>query len=249
MNENVQLLAEFPSGLCMMITSATVNEQGLTDIIRGTKATLSFGGNKVELKPERPYSEEIDPESYDGLTPGESVAEHEKDWFVSIRTGKEPNANIDLAVKVQTIISLAEMSERLNITALFDEKTRKITTGDGREVKPLTYGSNGIVISHRSHFPRFRWRSAPPKPFLLMRTVAVARYAMATRFEIVLHGDDEVGLCAPPGRKRSTKSNESKPNSAFTGPPARLLTSMPAPLSNRFVSILPVFGLLQGIQR
>ena len=50
-------------------------------------------------------------------------------------------SGIDLAVKVQTVISLAEMSERLNIMCLFDEKTRKITDGSGKEVKALTYGS------------------------------------------------------------------------------------------------------------
>jgi hypothetical protein len=33
------------------------------------------------------------------------------------------------------------MSERLKLTCLFDEKTRKITDGTGREVPMLTYGS------------------------------------------------------------------------------------------------------------
>jgi len=33
---------------------------------------------------------------------------HEKNWFDSIRANKQPNANIDLAVKVQTVISLAK---------------------------------------------------------------------------------------------------------------------------------------------
>ena len=66
---------------------------------------------------------------------------HEKNWFDCIRNGKQPNAGIDLAVRVQTVISLSEMAERLRITCLFDEKTRKITTADGKEVKPLTYGS------------------------------------------------------------------------------------------------------------
>jgi hypothetical protein len=32
------------------------------------------------------------------------------------------------------------MSDRLQVACLFDEKTRKVTTGDGRELKPLTYG-------------------------------------------------------------------------------------------------------------
>ena len=31
------------------------------------------------------------------------------------------------------------MSERLDLTLLFDEKTRKIHTGGGKEVKPISY--------------------------------------------------------------------------------------------------------------
>jgi hypothetical protein len=42
---------------------------------------------------------------------------------------------------VQTVISLAEMSERLKTACMFDEKTRKVTDGTGKEIKPLTYGS------------------------------------------------------------------------------------------------------------
>jgi hypothetical protein len=37
------------------------------------------------------------------------------------------NCNIDLATKVQTIISLAEMSERKGKAISFDAKTRKVT--------------------------------------------------------------------------------------------------------------------------
>ncbi|HEY0457117.1 MAG TPA: Gfo/Idh/MocA family oxidoreductase, partial [Verrucomicrobiae bacterium] len=139
--EIVQLIAEFPSGMLMHITSSTINEQGTQEMIRGHKASLIMAGNRIELKPERPFTEEIDPMTIDGIKPGESIAEHEKNWFECIRTGATPHANIDLAVKVQTVISLAEMSERLNIMCMFDGKTRKITTGDGKAVKPLTYGS------------------------------------------------------------------------------------------------------------
>ena len=57
---------------------------------------------------------------------------HEKNWFDCIRSGKQPNGNIDLAIRVQTVISLAEMSDRLKMTCLFDEKTRKITDGCGQ---------------------------------------------------------------------------------------------------------------------
>jgi len=140
--ENVGLLAEFPSGLTLLMTSSTVNEQGLNSMMRGHHGTLYFGGDRVELKPERPFAEEVDGVVLEGLKPaGEKISEMEKNWFHCIRTGEAPYANIDLAIRVQTVISLAEMSERLNLMCLFDEKTRKITTGDGKAVKPISYGT------------------------------------------------------------------------------------------------------------
>lgn len=138
--ENVQLLAEFPSGLTLMVTSSTVNEQGLRSMMRGHHATLYFSGNRVELKPEKAFADEIDPELYDGLQPGEDLGVHEANWIKCIRENKQPNAGIELAVRVQTIISLAEVSDRLGVACAFDEKSRKITTGpDKREVQPLNY--------------------------------------------------------------------------------------------------------------
>lgn len=144
--EIVQLIAEFPSGMLMHITSSTVNEQGTQEMIRGHKASLVMAGNRVEIKPERPFVEDYEGEklTIDGIKPGESISEHEKNWFDCIRSGKAPNANIDLAVKVQTVISLAEMSERLNIMCVFDAKSRKVTTADGKAVKPITYGTLDI---------------------------------------------------------------------------------------------------------
>jgi predicted dehydrogenase len=137
--EIVQIIAEFPSGMVMHITSSSVNEQGTQEMIRGHKGTLTMAGNKVELRPERPYSDEIDPESSEAFS-GENVEAHEKNWFDCIRSKKEPNCGIELASRVQAIVSLAEISERLNIMCVFDEKTRKVTTGEGREVKLPSYG-------------------------------------------------------------------------------------------------------------
>jgi predicted dehydrogenase len=140
--EQIQLIAEFPSGLNLLVTTSTINQIGLPSIIRGHKATLYLGGDHVELKPEKEFADDVEPETFEHLQPsGEKINEMEKNWFDCIRSGKKPYGNIDLAVRVQTVISLAEMSQRLNIMCLFDEKTRKITTGDGKEVKALTYGT------------------------------------------------------------------------------------------------------------
>ncbi len=140
--EHVQLTAEFPSGYMLTVTSSTVNSKSPGFVIYGHKATLNIAdqGQRIELLPERPFAEDIEPQTFTGLQ-HEDIRVHEKNWFDCIRSNKQPNAGIDLAVRVQTVISLAEMAERLKLTCLFDEKTRKITDGNGKEVKPLTYGS------------------------------------------------------------------------------------------------------------
>ncbi|HXR08694.1 MAG TPA: Gfo/Idh/MocA family oxidoreductase [Candidatus Acidoferrum sp.] len=139
--EDVQLAAEFPSGYALVMISGTVNELGLSEVVRGHKATLLIGGNSVKLDPERAFSDDIDPATFPKLEPNDSIEGHEKNWFDCIRSNGVPNANVDLAVRVQTVLSLAEMSNRLNIMCLFDEKTRTITTGDGKPVPAITYGT------------------------------------------------------------------------------------------------------------
>jgi predicted dehydrogenase len=140
--EHVQLLAEFPSGYMVTITASTVNAKSPGFAIYGHKATMNIGssGERIELVPEKEFADEIDPETIQGLQP-EDLRVHEKNWFDCIRSGGQPNANIDLAIRVQTVISLAEMSDRLKMTCLFDEKTRKIADAAGKEIAPITYGT------------------------------------------------------------------------------------------------------------
>ncbi len=140
--EHVQLLAEFPSGYMVTITCSTVNAKSPGFAIYGHKATMNIGssGERIELVPETDFAEEIDPKTLQGLQP-EDLRVHEKNWFDCIRSGKAPNANIDLAIRVQTVISLAEMSDRLKITCLFDEKTRQIKDGSGKAIPAITYGT------------------------------------------------------------------------------------------------------------
>jgi predicted dehydrogenase len=140
--EHAQVLAEFPSGYVMMITCCTVNGSTPGLSLYGHKANLNIDATaaKVELLPQREFGDDIDPEKFADMQP-EDIRVHEKNWFDCIRSGKEPNADIELAIRVQTVLALAEMSDRLKTVCLFDEKTRKITDGGGREIQPITYGT------------------------------------------------------------------------------------------------------------
>ena len=138
--DNCQILAEFPSGMCMMITGSTVNEQGLNQVIRGHEATLYFSGSSVELRPERPFADLVDGEMAENVQPGVSIPVHINDFFTAIRDDRPASGNIDVAVRCQTIISMAEQSERTGEMLYFDEATRTLTTGSGTKVEALTYG-------------------------------------------------------------------------------------------------------------
>jgi hypothetical protein len=67
------------------------------------------------------------------------------DVFELRRSGRRPNADIELAVRAQAVLSLAEMSDRLKTTCLLDETTRIVTDGSGREITPLTHASAGAI--------------------------------------------------------------------------------------------------------
>jgi predicted dehydrogenase len=146
--DTTHLLAEFPSGLTLVVVGSTVNEQGLPEMIRGRKATVHFDSsqNRLELKPERIFADEMELEEFADPQPPEQIERLEKNFFDCIRSGKTPVANVELAIRAQTVLCLAEMSERLGLALFFDEKTRTVKTGDGRVVPPLTYDSVVPVI-------------------------------------------------------------------------------------------------------
>ncbi len=117
---------DFPE-YSLIIMSTTVNEQGMRPMIRGNKATIIFSGAAAQITPERAFSDEIDAETIPLNSNGEPIQAHQKNWLDCVRNGKEPNGNIDLAVRVQTVISLGELAYRNNQTYTWDPKTRSST--------------------------------------------------------------------------------------------------------------------------
>ena len=140
-SDTTHLLAEFPNGLTMCVAGSTVNEQGLPDMIRGHKGTIYFSAsqNKAEMRPERIFADDVDALDFSDSAKVGDIPRLEKNWFDCIRNGGTPYANIDLAIRAHTVLCLAEMSERLELALMFDEKTRRIHTGGGRTVKAITY--------------------------------------------------------------------------------------------------------------
>jgi len=118
------VIIDFAEDCSLMLLGSTINEQGWQDMIRGNKATLYIGGDSVEVRPEAVWADEV--EGVQEQAPGgEPIEVHEKNFLDCIRSNGVPNCNIDLAVRVQTMISLGEMAYRQGKTMHFDPKTRK----------------------------------------------------------------------------------------------------------------------------
>jgi predicted dehydrogenase len=111
----------------LIIMSTSINEQGMRPMIRGNKGTIFFSGNSAQLRPEPAFTDEIESETVPLNSNGEPIEVHHKNWLDAIRDNKEPNCNIELAARVQTIITLGETAYRTNTTFSFDPKTKKAT--------------------------------------------------------------------------------------------------------------------------
>jgi predicted dehydrogenase len=127
-DDNVQVMAEFPSGWTMLFTGSTVNEQGLPDLFRGFKASVHFGGDSAVAKPERPFAEEME-ETIVAKGPGSDIPMHHRNWLDAIRIGATPNCPVEFGAKIQAILSMAEMSSRANRVMLLDAATRTVKPG------------------------------------------------------------------------------------------------------------------------
>ena len=202
-SDNTRVLAEFPSGMTLIVTSSSVNEQGLNGTVRGQYGTmyLSTNGSSLGTSPSVRSPRSLI-ESYTNLSPA-AMPPHcttKTGWTAS--TGEEPVAGIDLAMKVQAVISLAEVADRRGTMARFDPKTRKITDGSGREIKAYDYEEeakldNGPYGQSRKLAAKPTLHRLHGQPWAIHAgNRLIAAEAMATRFEVALHGAAEATLRA-----------------------------------------------------
>jgi predicted dehydrogenase len=128
--DTVHVLADFmgeAGPYTVLLAGCTENERGLDDVIHGQKANILLGGNSIELRPERPFSEEIEPLKEN--IGGERDEPHQKNFLDCVRSRQTPNCDAELAARVQVTISLAERAYRENKCMTFDPATMKISAG------------------------------------------------------------------------------------------------------------------------
>ena len=124
--DTTMMMVEFPSGVSIVLAGSTVNERGLEDVIRGPKANLTMGGNRLQIVPERPYADEIEARDETPPDAGETHTKHMRNFLVSMRNNTQANCNAELGVRVQAIVSMAETAVRKQKLVRFDARKREM---------------------------------------------------------------------------------------------------------------------------
>jgi predicted dehydrogenase len=109
-HDQVNINVEFERGHTMIIAGSTCNETGLETMIRGHKANLYLGGRHCELRPERIFADEIDPERVDCPDIGNDQDELRLNWLQCMRSREPAVSGIDLATKMMVAVDLATRS-------------------------------------------------------------------------------------------------------------------------------------------
>ena len=119
----------------MFLASATSNERGIEDMIRGNRANLMLGGGKVLLEPERPYVDELEradetpPEDLRDDAGARSHAQHVSTSSTRrARQRRAQHADRARRCQVQTVVSMAEKAYRERALVRFDLQSRKLRT-------------------------------------------------------------------------------------------------------------------------
>lgn len=111
----------------VVLAGSTENQYGLEDAIRGQKGTILMGGNKLDLRPEQKFADEIDPMTVN--IGGERIEPHHQNFFDCIRSRATTNCDAELGARVQISVHMAERAYRENKCMVFDQKTMTVKAG------------------------------------------------------------------------------------------------------------------------
>lgn len=144
--DTFHLIAEYPKGHSLVLSSSMANSQHIPGLIRGHGASLimvehgRFEGYAphITLKAERGRNNKyVVPELEDKfkgeaeikipVSPNDTMLTHVNNFLSCIRTRQKPTLDVDTAARAQVLITMAVQSYRQGKTLYFDERTWKVS--------------------------------------------------------------------------------------------------------------------------
>ncbi len=120
--DTFNMLIDYPEGVSVSLTCTLANAEGIETVVRGTEATLTFGGPGILLKPADGKGDvkEI------ARTQGGNITEHWLNFLECIRTGGKPYSDAERGYQVQTAMNMGILSLREQKVARFDADKERI---------------------------------------------------------------------------------------------------------------------------
>jgi len=108
-HDQVFLTIEFEGEHTMIVAGSTINDRGLEVMIRGHEADLLLGGRNVQLVPQAPFVDDVDPRTIP--TEGKDWQDElRKNWLNSIRSRGLNRSTTAFALKHMVVVELATRS-------------------------------------------------------------------------------------------------------------------------------------------
>jgi predicted dehydrogenase len=140
--DTFNLLADFPQGHSLVLSSSMANSQHIPGLIRGHQGTIvmvdhgKFEGktDHIALIPEKKvitdsYKQKFgDSESIIAVEAKDSMTAHIDNFLSCMRTRQKPVLDVDTAMHAQVTITMAVQSYREGRVLFWDEKNQKVTT-------------------------------------------------------------------------------------------------------------------------
>jgi len=142
------ILADFPAQHTLHLVGSQEQDDGIGDLVRGQKASLSPGGPGVIVRPQDPFRDELAEvaktlpcyegaklvtEERDGKTvlteirvPSKYGWDHIGNWLDCIRSREQPTLNAERAYVTQIPISLSVLSYREQRVLMFDPEKEEV---------------------------------------------------------------------------------------------------------------------------
>jgi hypothetical protein len=140
--DTFNLLADFPQGHSLVLSSSMANSRHIPGLIRGHEGTVimvehgMFEGNTdhLTLIPEKKVMTDAyrlkfgESESNIPVEAKDAMVAHIDNFLTCMRTREKPVLDVDTAMRAQVTITMAVQSYREGRVLFWDEKNQKVTT-------------------------------------------------------------------------------------------------------------------------
>jgi predicted dehydrogenase len=125
--DTLHVLVDYESGHTIMLTAAQTTGRGVPLVVRGHRAYLELGRDRLLLWPDRLYAQEIEPETFQVETVADYIQAHHDNFLSCVRQRNQAtNCPAELGYRVAIALDLASRSWRGQSVLRFDPVAERL---------------------------------------------------------------------------------------------------------------------------